>query len=361
MLPGTIQVGNRLINQNPTNSEDTKLNIDGRYLVPGLRPPEEMSLHTNPFIPAYPALLASPTANAVAFQHQLYALHLAKLADCFLNNTSAQVLANSLPIPPPPPLSSNNFGIERRVEEDRIKRIIQNSPTSSLGVTDHENGSASIRKSESPKNIRISNSWKDNKQKTENVHLKFGVHRILSISPSSSSPEALSKLAQFPKPPLSYNPELHSYPISHQTQPSSQSQWTSSWFPVSNHIYGPIIGGHLHSVPGSSPNRRGMLRRAVFSARQRELLEKKFQQLKYIGKSERQKLATALGLKDSQVKIWFQNRRMKWRSSLESKQHQSSTNNIPISSSQSSSVFVPMKKEKVKVSERLETDETDFS
>ena len=52
---------------------------------------------------------------------------------------------------------------------------------------------------------------------------------------------------------------------------------------------------------------------------------------------------------------------MKWRSSLESKQHQSSTNNIPISSSQSSSVFVPMKKEKVKVSERLETDETDFS
>ena len=48
-----------------------------------------------------------------------------------------------------------------------------------------------------------------------------------------------------------------------------------------------------------------MLRRAVFSARQRELLEKKFQQLKYIGKSERQKLATALGLKDSQVS--FQN------------------------------------------------------
>ena len=43
---------------------------------------------------------------------------------------------------------------------------------------------------------------------------------------------------------------------------------------------------------------------------------------------------------------------MKWRSSLESKQHQSSTNNIPISSSQSSSVFVPMKKEKVKKIER---------
>ncbi|KAK6183847.1 hypothetical protein SNE40_002379 [Patella caerulea] len=63
--------------------------------------------------------------------------------------------------------------------------------------------------------------------------------------------------------------------------------------------------------------RRGMLRRAVFSDAQRKGLEKMFQKQKYISKPDRKKLASKLGLKDSQVKIWFQNRRMKWRNSKE--------------------------------------------
>ncbi|ELW67364.1 Homeobox protein DBX1 [Tupaia chinensis] len=60
-----------------------------------------------------------------------------------------------------------------------------------------------------------------------------------------------------------------------------------------------------------------MLRRAVFSDVQRKALEKTFQKQKYISKPDRKKLAAKLGLKDSQVKIWFQNRRMKWRNSKE--------------------------------------------
>ncbi|GFV34571.1 homeobox protein DBX1 [Trichonephila clavipes] len=63
--------------------------------------------------------------------------------------------------------------------------------------------------------------------------------------------------------------------------------------------------------------RRGMMRRAVFSDAQRQGLEKRFQLQKYISKPDRKKLAEKLGLKDSQVKIWFQNRRMKWRNSKE--------------------------------------------
>ena len=47
--------------------------------------------------------------------------------------------------------------------------------------------------------------------------------------------------------------------------------------------------------------RRGMLRRAVFSDMQRKGLEKMFQKQKYISKPDRKKLATKLGLKDSQV------------------------------------------------------------
>ncbi|XP_006865383.1 PREDICTED: homeobox protein DBX2 [Chrysochloris asiatica] len=67
----------------------------------------------------------------------------------------------------------------------------------------------------------------------------------------------------------------------------------------------------------NSKARRGILRRAVFSEDQRKALEKMFQKQKYISKTDRKKLAINLGLKESQVKIWFQNRRMKWRNSKE--------------------------------------------
>ncbi|XP_031963435.1 homeobox protein DBX2 [Corvus kubaryi] len=73
----------------------------------------------------------------------------------------------------------------------------------------------------------------------------------------------------------------------------------------------------LLSQESNSKSRRGILRRAVFSEDQRKALEKMFQKQKYISKTDRKKLALNLGLKESQVKIWFQNRRMKWRNSKE--------------------------------------------
>ncbi|XP_067420055.1 homeobox protein DBX2 [Emydura macquarii macquarii] len=73
----------------------------------------------------------------------------------------------------------------------------------------------------------------------------------------------------------------------------------------------------LLTQDSNSKARRGILRRAVFSEDQRRALEKMFQKQKYISKIDRKKLAINLGLKESQVKIWFQNRRMKWRNSKE--------------------------------------------
>uniref|UniRef100_A0A2I3T942 Homeobox protein DBX1 n=1 Tax=Pan troglodytes TaxID=9598 RepID=A0A2I3T942_PANTR len=79
----------------------------------------------------------------------------------------------------------------------------------------------------------------------------------------------------------------------------------------------PIPGTFSWPLAARGKPRRGMLRRAVFSDVQRKALEKMFQKQKYISKPDRKKLAAKLGLKDSQVKIWFQNRRMKWRNSKE--------------------------------------------
>lgn len=64
--------------------------------------------------------------------------------------------------------------------------------------------------------------------------------------------------------------------------------------------------------------------RAVFSNLQRKGLEKRFQVQKYLTKADRHQLASMLGLSDNQVKVWFQNRRMKWRQ--EARESVTSTN-----------------------------------
>ncbi|CAG7829442.1 unnamed protein product [Allacma fusca] len=69
-----------------------------------------------------------------------------------------------------------------------------------------------------------------------------------------------------------------------------------------------------------SGRRKRSWSRAVFSNLQRKGLEKRFQLQKYITKPDRRQLAATLGLTDAQVKVWFQNRRMKWRHSKEGKQ-----------------------------------------
>ncbi|NXP72051.1 VENT1 protein, partial [Ramphastos sulfuratus] len=58
---------------------------------------------------------------------------------------------------------------------------------------------------------------------------------------------------------------------------------------------------------------RGRQRRArtAFTSEQVCRLEKTFQRQKYLGGSERRKLAAALHLSEVQIKTWFQNRRMK--------------------------------------------------
>ncbi|XP_062403892.1 homeobox protein DBX2 [Sardina pilchardus] len=73
----------------------------------------------------------------------------------------------------------------------------------------------------------------------------------------------------------------------------------------------------LWGVESHPKSRRGILRRAVFSEEQRKELERTFRRQKYISKTDRHRLAADLCLKETQVKIWFQNRRMKWRNSKE--------------------------------------------
>ncbi|GAB0097398.1 hypothetical protein DMENIID0001_130350 [Sergentomyia squamirostris] len=73
------------------------------------------------------------------------------------------------------------------------------------------------------------------------------------------------------------------------------------------------------SSNSASTRRKRSWSRAVFSNLQRKGLEIAFGGQKYITKPDRRKLAARLGLTDAQVKVWFQNRRMKWRHTGEEK------------------------------------------
>lgn len=65
------------------------------------------------------------------------------------------------------------------------------------------------------------------------------------------------------------------------------------------------------SSGSSSPTRKQKRSRAAFTHLQVLELEKKFNHHKYLSAPERAQLASALRLTETQVKIWFQNRRYK--------------------------------------------------
>ncbi|KAJ3596333.1 hypothetical protein NHX12_002742, partial [Muraenolepis orangiensis] len=134
---------------------------------------------------------------------------------------------------------------------------------------------------------------------------RFGVRAILAPSTQKASSRA--------SPPVhSFHSKSFPLPFFDGTLPPFIR---ASYFTASSIV--PVPGTFSWPLAPRGKPRRGMLRRAVFSDLQRKALERTFQKQKYISKPDRKKLAGKLGLKDSQVKIWFQNRRMKWRNSKE--------------------------------------------
>ncbi|KAL6423497.1 hypothetical protein ACFW04_010224 [Cataglyphis niger] len=79
----------------------------------------------------------------------------------------------------------------------------------------------------------------------------------------------------------------------------------------------PISPSSTMNSSETNARRKRSWSRAVFSSLQRKGLERRFSLQKYITKPDRRQLAATLGLTDAQVKVWFQNRRMKWRHTRE--------------------------------------------
>ncbi|KAA0708204.1 H2.0-like homeobox protein Homeobox protein HLX1 [Triplophysa tibetana] len=159
--------------------------------------------------------------------------------------------------------------------------------------------------------------------------LKFGIDRILStdFEPKSKDSSSLRDLTSIVS--LNRQSGVH---VSASTYFASidptMSETSSMMGSISNaarqtgqHQFqdtfpGPYAVLSKDSMPQTYKRKRSWSR-AVFSNLQRKGLEKRFEVQKYVTKPDRKQLAAMLGLTDAQVKVWFQNRRMKWRHSKE--------------------------------------------
>ncbi|KAK0054733.1 homeobox protein DBX1 [Biomphalaria pfeifferi] len=152
--------------------------------------------------------------------------------------------------------------------------------------------------------------------RTKTTHIGSHTGAFLNFSPSSLPPLSsgcVKGACPFPAHGISCSTCSPRHPAFYDNP--YQAMLRAPYFGASPLLPMPNPFTFLSTMRGKP--RRGMLRRAVFSDAQRKGLEKMFQRQKYISKPDRKKLASKLGLKDSQVKIWFQNRRMKWRNSKE--------------------------------------------
>ncbi|KAM9330308.1 homeobox protein notochord-like [Gastrophryne carolinensis] len=165
--------------------------------------------------------------------------------------------------------------------------------------------------------------------------LSFNIDSILSDRPAPGKMPAERPVWRTPSPPstgpfggysyMPYPPVWLYKSYNSPVTPPPQPRTTRAECPCAD----PLCKGLAYTQCATSPInslswRTGPCKmkriRTVFTTEQLERLEKEFLKQQYMVGTERIDLAATLNLTETQVKVWFQNRRIKWRKqSLEQK------------------------------------------
>ncbi|XP_076831250.1 homeobox protein notochord [Brachyhypopomus gauderio] len=144
----------------------------------------------------------------------------------------------------------------------------------------------------------------------------------IPVSHSSTTGSLLPLAGQVcsPVPQYLYNPGIihtqSSYPVYCCTPFDYQTTCRGSIYSQDNILTKTGVHPHFKHKVGKAKRMR-----TSFTSEQLSRLEKEFARQQYMVGSERFLLASALQLTEAQVKVWFQNRRIKWRKqSLEQQQ-----------------------------------------
>ncbi|XP_015921314.1 homeobox protein DLX-6-like isoform X2 [Parasteatoda tepidariorum] len=136
----------------------------------------------------------------------------------------------------------------------------------------------------------------------------------------------------------------------HNSRPLGANPFPMNYNPLNSSLHNahsypthPYLGSYPGNVPGCPPcpspprddksqleetlrvNGKGKKMRkprTIYSSLQLQQLNRRFQRTQYLALPERAELAASLGLTQTQVKIWFQNRRSKYKKMLKAQQNQ---------------------------------------
>ncbi|KAJ8004475.1 hypothetical protein DPEC_G00136080 [Dallia pectoralis] len=187
-----------------------------------------------------------------------------------------------------------------------------------------EDNSVSCRGSETPSPPRTSNG----------IHIQAGL--IPKPGLLNFSYSGLTQLSQggfpgmyshmYPVAPLGAQHQAFTYPgfaqLAHP-YPEHLKAAAMSGFPLEHWIRAgmviPRLGDYCAS-PQTGLMGKCRRPRTAFTSQQLLQLENQFKLNKYLSRPKRFEVATSLMLTETQVKIWFQNRRMKWKRSRKAKE-----------------------------------------